>query len=66
MRSGITGLFGVDRAGLAAALASLGGDAERRVEMGRAARERVGSRHSAHALADRLEDVYARMLGSGE
>lgn len=66
VRSGITGLFGVDRAGLAAALASLVGDAERRVEMGQAARERVGSRHSAHALADRLEDVYARMLGSGE
>ncbi|MGB0331803.1 MAG: glycosyltransferase family 4 protein [Planctomycetota bacterium] len=66
VRNGITGLFGVDREGLAAALASLVGDAERRVEMGRAARERVRSRHSAHALADRLEDVYARMLGSGE
>lgn len=66
VRSGITGLFGVDRAGLAAALASLVGDADRRVEMGRAARERVRSEHSAQALADRLEDVYVRMLGSGE
>ncbi len=66
VQSGITGLFGVDQAGLAAALAGLVGDEDRRIEMGRAARERVRSRHSAHALADRLEDVYARMLGSGE
>ena len=64
VRSGITGLFGVDRAGLAAALAGLVGDADRRLEMGRAARERVRAEHSAHALADRLEDVYARMLAS--
>jgi len=66
VQNGVTGLFGVDRAGLSAALASLVGDEGRRIEMGRAARERVRSRHSAHALADRLEDVYARMLGSGE
>lgn len=66
VRSGITGLLGVDRAGLAAALAGLVGDADRRLEMGRAARERVRAEHSADALADRLEDVYARMVGSGE
>lgn len=66
VQNGVTGLFGVDRAGLSAALASLVGDEGRRIEMGRAARERVRSRHSAHALADRLEDVYARMLGSDE
>lgn len=66
VRSGITGLFGVDRAGLSAALASLVGDEGRRNEMGRAARARVRSGYSSHALADRLEAVYARMLGSGE
>jgi len=66
VRSGITGLFGVDRASLAAALASLVGDGALRLEMGGAARDRVRGQHSDHALADRLEDVYARMLGSGE
>lgn len=64
VQSGVTGLFGTDRDGLAVALAALVGDPDKRREFGRAARERARTEHSAEALADRLEDVYARMLDS--
>ncbi|MEM9381190.1 MAG: glycosyltransferase family 4 protein [Planctomycetota bacterium] len=64
VRSGVTGLLGTDVDGLAAALGALLGDAEKRTELGLAARERARSAHSAEALADRLEAVYAGMLRS--
>ncbi|MEM9802792.1 MAG: glycosyltransferase family 4 protein, partial [Planctomycetota bacterium] len=64
VRNGVTGLLAADRDGLAAALASLAGDADMRAEFGRSARVHARGAHTAEALADRLEDVYARMVGS--
>ena len=64
VQSGVTGLFGTDREGLAAALGGLLADPEKRLDLGRAARERAREVNSAEALADRLEDLYARMLAS--
>ncbi|MEM1450772.1 MAG: glycosyltransferase family 4 protein [Planctomycetota bacterium] len=64
VRSGVTGLFGTDVDGLSAALGALLDDADKRRELGAAARERARSSHSAEALADRLEAVYVGMLRS--
>ncbi|MGK0482548.1 MAG: glycosyltransferase involved in cell wall biosynthesis, partial [Planctomycetota bacterium] len=62
IQNGITGLLAVDRDGLAAAIAGLLEDPEDRMAMGRRARERVLVRHSAEALATRLESAYGRVL----
>lgn len=62
IQNGITGLLAVDRDGLAAAIAGLLADPEDRMAMGRRARERVLVRHSAEALATRLESAYGRVL----
>lgn len=58
IQNGITGLLAVDRDALAAAIAGLLGDTGDRVSMGERARERVQERHSAEALAARLEAHY--------
>ena len=53
-----TGFLGADVAELAFGLAQLLDDVAERSAMGQRARMRVHARHSAAALADRLEDVY--------
>ena len=60
---GETGRLADDAEGLALALCELAADAELRVRMGQAARARVRERHSAAALADSLERVYAEVAG---
>ncbi|QDV06791.1 Alpha-monoglucosyldiacylglycerol synthase [Planctomycetes bacterium Poly30] len=64
VQNGITGLLAVDRDGLAAAVGGLLGDVDDRLAMGRRARTRVQERHSAGALADRLEAHYEEVLRS--
>lgn len=62
--NGVTGLLAVEEDGLAMALASLLADPTERRRMGLAARAAVPRRHSAEALADRLEALYRRLMRS--
>lgn len=64
--NGVTGLLAVEEDGLAMALASLLADPAERRRMGLAARAAVQRRHSAGALADRLETLYRRLLRAGD
>jgi len=59
VRAGVTGLLAAEAEGLAAALASLVEDGDARRAMGERARERARAEHTAAALADRLEAIYA-------
>ena len=56
-----TGILAEGAQGLALALAELATDDALRIRLGRAARARVRERHSAKALADALERVYAEV-----
>jgi glycosyltransferase involved in cell wall biosynthesis len=60
--NGVTGLLAVEEDGLALALSSLLADPVERRRMGLAARAAVPRRHSAEALADRLEALYRRIV----
>ena len=62
VQNGVTGLLAVDRDGLAAAIAGIFGDPREASAMGSRARTRVQERHSAQALATRLEVLYERLL----
>ncbi len=62
VQNGVTGLLAVDRDGLAAAIGGLFGDPGEGLAMGNRARARVQERHSAQALATRLEVLYERLL----
>lgn len=64
VQNGVTGLLAVDRDGLAAAIAGLFGAPEDALSLGNRARMRVQERHSAEALATRLDVVYTRLLTS--
>jgi glycosyltransferase involved in cell wall biosynthesis len=61
---GVTGHFGTDEAGLAAALGGLLASAEERLVLGREARARAAERFGPEALANRLEGIYATLLAS--
>jgi len=56
-----TGILAEGAQGLALALTELAADDALRMRLGRAARARVRERHSAKALADALERVYAEV-----
>jgi glycosyltransferase involved in cell wall biosynthesis len=60
---GETGRLADGVEGLARALCELASDDELRLRMGQAARARVRERHSAAALAESLERVYAEVAG---
>ncbi len=60
---GETGRLADGVEGLARALCELASDDELRLRMGQAARVRVRERHSAAALAESLERVYAEVAG---
>ena len=60
---GETGRLADGVEGLAMALCELSANDELRLRMGQAARARVRERHSAAALADSLERVYAEIAG---
>lgn len=62
VRAGVTGLLAAETEGLAAALASLVEDADARRAMGERARERARAQHTAEALTDRLEAIYASVV----
>lgn len=61
VRNGVTGLLAAEEQGLSVALASLLTDPHERRRMGLAARAEVTRRHSAEALASRLESIYRRV-----
>ena len=63
VQDGLTGRLADGVEGLSAALCELAADDELRLKMGRTAREVVRGRHSATALAENLERVYAEVAG---
>lgn len=62
--SGVTGLFGIDVAGLAAAVGGLLSRPEERIRLGDNARKRANLTYGRDALANRLEGIYATLLAS--